>query len=93
MEKEREVKKTDKPYYQKGENNNQLNIPPSNSASMNIPVLNKLHHKYFANKERLKNAICFIPQPPISQGSDKISQDTNETYHTPICPPIENKIS
>ena len=36
LEKEKEVQKIDKPYDQKRENNNQLKIPPSNSASMNI---------------------------------------------------------
>ena len=36
LEKEREVQKTYKPYYQKREDNNQLKIPQRNSASMNI---------------------------------------------------------
>ena len=36
LEKEREVQKTYKPYYQKREYNNQLKIPPPNSTSMNI---------------------------------------------------------
>ena len=36
LEKEREVQKTYKPYYQKREDNNQSKIPPPNSASMNI---------------------------------------------------------
>ena len=35
LEKEREVQKTYKPYYQKREDNNPLKIPPPNSASMN----------------------------------------------------------
>ena len=36
LEKEREVQKTYKPYYQKREDSNQLKIPPPNSASVNI---------------------------------------------------------
>ena len=36
LEKEREVQKTYKPYYQKREDSNQLKIPPPNLASMNI---------------------------------------------------------
>ena len=36
LEKEREFQKTYKPYYQKREDNNQLKIPPPNSASMNV---------------------------------------------------------
>ena len=36
LEKEREVQKTYKPYYQKREDSNQLKIAPPNSTSMNI---------------------------------------------------------
>ena len=36
LEKEREVQKTYKPYYQKREDSNQWKIPPPNSTSMNI---------------------------------------------------------
>ena len=36
LEREKEAQKTDKPHYQKGEDNNQLKTPPHNSAAMNI---------------------------------------------------------
>ena len=36
LEKEREVQKTYKPYYQKREDNNQLKIPPPNSTSTKV---------------------------------------------------------
>ena len=36
LEREKEVQKTHKPHYQKGEDNNQWQVPPPSLASMNI---------------------------------------------------------
>ena len=56
LEKEREVQKTYKPYHQKREDNNQLKIPPLNSASMNVTKVGGIICVLFTRNPTLRKA-------------------------------------
>ena len=57
LEKEREVHKTYKPYYQKREDNNQLKIPSPNSASVNITEVGGIIYALSTNNLILKRSV------------------------------------